>query len=345
MTSIRVRGINRVTAKGRVYYYHRATGKRIQADPSDAAAFAAEVAALNAGTIKDRIASKPGTVGGLINAYRAASAFQELAPDTRKGYQRGFDALKPIDAMPVHQLDQAFILAMQEEVYKTRGRWLANMTVTVLSIVLGWGVPRGIVSGNAAAGVPKIRRRRGAPVANKSWTAREIDATLKAATGGLRKAIALAYYAGLRKKDVVELPATARSKGIIATTQSKTGHELSMFEARRLTAILDAPDAKPGPTVVVNQAGQPYTRDGLDSVFDKLKRDLVAAGTIRPGLTFHGLRKSLGKRAADAGFSENDIAATLGHTSPASARPYTLEAARSSGAKRVIKALDRKPRT
>ena len=34
MTSIRIRGINRVTAKGRVYYYHRATGKRIRADPS-----------------------------------------------------------------------------------------------------------------------------------------------------------------------------------------------------------------------------------------------------------------------------------------------------------------------
>jgi hypothetical protein len=30
MTSIRVRGINRVTAKGRVYYYHSATGKRMQ---------------------------------------------------------------------------------------------------------------------------------------------------------------------------------------------------------------------------------------------------------------------------------------------------------------------------
>jgi integrase len=38
---------------------------------------------------------------------------------------------------------------------------------------------------------------------------------------------------------------------------------------------------------------------------------------IRKGLTFHGLRKSLGKRAADAGFSENDIAAALGQANPA----------------------------
>jgi len=344
MTSINVRGINRVTAKGRVYYYHRASGKRIKADPADATAFAAEVAALNAGMATERPAPKPGTVGGLIAAYRGSPAFLELAPDTRKGYQRAFDACKPIDAMPVTELDQPFVLGFQERIYNKRGRWLANMAVTVLSIVLGWGVPRGIVTSNAAAGVPKIRRRRGAQVANRAWTEREVDAALKAASGGLRKAIALAYYAGLRKKDVVELPATARSRGIIATTQSKTGHDLSVFEARRLKVILDAKDAKPGPTIVVNQAGIPYTRDGLDSVFDKLKRDLFAARLIRPGLTFHGLRKSLGKRAADAGFSENDIAAALGHASPASARPYTLEAARTVGARRVIKALDKNRR-
>jgi hypothetical protein len=70
-----------------------------------------------------------------------------------------------------------------------------------------------------------------------------------------------------------------------------------------------------------------------------VKRDLVEAGTIRPGLTFHGLRKSLGKAAADAGFSENDIAGALGQTNPASARPYTIEAARTKGAARVFKAL------
>ena len=129
---------------------------------------------------------------------------------------------------------------------------------------------------------------------------------------------------------------------IIGTTQSKTGHELSIFEARKLTAALDAPDSKPGDWVVVNSLGKPYTRDGLDSVFDQLKRNLVKAKTIRPGLTFHGLRKSLGKRAADAGFSELDIAAALGHSSPASSRPYTVEAARKSGARRVIQALDKK---
>lgn len=346
MTSIIVRHVNRVTAKGRVYYYHRPTGKRIKADPNDAAAFAAEVAALNVGIRSADAETKPDTVGGLIAAYKRSPQFLELAADTTKSYLRGFDAWQPVDGMPVSQLDQPFVLAIQEKIYRRRGRWLANMAVTVLSIVLGWGVPRGFVTSNVAAGVPKIRRRKGALTPNRAWTAAEVDAALRASSGGLRKAIALAYYAGLRKKDVVELPRSARAvKGVIETTQSKTGRELSMFEARRLRTILDAPDAVPGETVVVNTMGKPYTRDGLDSVFDKVKRDLLKAGVVRAGLTFHGLRKSLGKRAADAGMSENDIAAALGHSNPASARVYTTEAAQRSGAERVIRALDRKPRT
>ena len=84
-------------------------------------------------------------------------------------------------------------------------------------------------------------------------------------------------------------------------------------------------------TLVLNRLGKSYTEDGLDSSFDRIKHELVAAGNIRPGLTFHGLRKSLGKAAADAGFSENDIAGALGQANPASARPYTVEAVRTKG--------------
>lgn len=158
--------------------------------------------------------------------------------------------------------------------------------------------------------------------------------------------------AGLRKADVVRAPKTARRDGSIDMDMiNKNGKELSIFEAKRLTAILNEPDdiqmgraAKAkgrtvGKTLVLNRLGQSYTEDGLDSSFDRVKRELVAGGKIRPGLTFHGLRKSLGKAAADAGFSENDIAGARGRTNPASARPYTLEAARTKGADRVFKAL------
>jgi hypothetical protein len=58
---------------------------------------------------------------------------------------------------------------------------------------------------------------------------------------------------------------------------------------------------------------------------------LGSGGTIRAGLTFHGLRKSLGKKAADLGFSENDIAAALGIYRLMRAGYFEAKAARSAG--------------
>lgn len=366
MTLVRVSGIKIVRANGSVYRYHRATGRPIKADPdTQPEAFFAEMKALEAEIAARAPAPdpKPGNLGGLFALYRAAPEFSQLEPASKKGYQRAMDALHTFDAKPLPLIDQPWVLKTRDAVFDVRGRWLANMVVSVLSVVLGWGVPRGIVTVNAAKGVPKIRRPKRAGVANKAWRASEVDAyiaatrALKVGGSGLRKAVALAYFAGLRKADVVRVPKVARIGGTIDMERiNKNGRELSIFEAKRLTAILNEKDdiqmgraakrtnRKVGATLVLNRLGQPYTEDGLDSSFDRIKRELVKAGTIRPGLTFHGLRKSLGKDAADLGFSENDIAGAFGHANPASARPYTLEAARKKGADRVFRALDKNRR-
>jgi integrase len=364
MTYLKIGGIKLVRANGAIYRYHRATGRRIKADPdAHPQAFLEEVKGLEAEVAAraQRPDPKPGALGGLFALYKESPEFTQLEAVTKKGYQRAIDALQTFDAKPLHTIDQPWVLKTRDEIFAVRGRWLANMVVAVLSVVLGWGVPRGLVKLNAAAGVPKIRRPKNKGVANKAWRPAEVDAYLKATYrlkfggGGLRKAVALAYYGGLRKADVVRVPRTARVGGSIDMDMiNKNGKELSIFEAKRLTAILNEKDEfqmgraakrdnrKPGTTLVLNRLGQPYTEDGLDSSFDRVKRELVEAGAIRPGLTFHGLRKSLGKRAADLGFSENDIAGALGQSNPASARPYTIEAARKKGALRVFKALDRK---
>lgn len=344
MTSIKVPGVNTVRAKGRTYYYHRASGTRLKTDPSDFMAFVAEVAALNAKHADvAQPATRAGTVGGLITAYKASPEFHALAPDTQKGYQRVFDALKALDALALDELDQPYILALRDRVYAKRGRWLANMVVAVLSLMLSWGQPRGYVAQNAAKGVPKIRRNRSAGVANKAWTPAEAHVLLGRTSGGLKKAIALAYYGGLRKKDCVEVLQEARSStGWIELLSSKPGRVISVFEAKRLTDILDEPDTAAGETLVVNRKGEAYTRDGLDTLFHRLKAKLVAEGLIRPGLTFHGLRKSLGKDAAELDFGENAIAGALGQANPASARPYTVEHAQRAAARRVIRALERR---
>jgi integrase len=201
-------------------------------------------------------------------------------------------------------------------------------------------------STNTAKGVPKIRRSRSAGIPNKAWLPGELHVLLTRAAKwrGLRKAIALAYYTGLRKKDCVEIPEEARSEtGAIEWVQSKTGRQLTVFEAKRLTEVLNETDTgREADTIVVTKRGQTYTRDGLDTMFHRLKTTLAEEGLIRKGLTFHGLRKSLGRDLAAAGMSENDIAGALGHANPASARPYTAEHKQREAARKATKLLERR---
>jgi len=63
-------------------------------------------------------------------------------------------------------------------------------------------------------------------------------------------------------------------------------------------------DAIGGDSIVKTRCGTAYKRDGLNTMFHRLKVKLVEEKLIRPGLTFHGLHKSLGKDAADLGFSK-----------------------------------------
>lgn len=336
-------GIKKATnAQGRVYFYHRASGVRLKSTPENSTAFLAEVAALDAlaGPAPDKPAD--GTLGGLIRAYKASPEWTELSADTHKCYQRVFNELKVFDGLNVANITSAHVLAIRDRAFAKHKRWLANMAVKVLSVLLGFAVPRGLADTNVAKGVPTIRRSRQLGIANAGWTWAEISAALDASTGGLRKAIALAYFTGMRKKDVCEVRRAEYRDGRIERVSSKPGAAMAYYVPDRLAAILSEPDAIAGLYLVATRLGRPYTRDGLDTQFHRLKVRLVEAGKVRHGLTFHGIRKSLGKDAADEGFSENDIAGALGQLNPASARPYTVERNQRDASERVMKALERK---
>ena len=69
MTRVRVKGIKRYRSKGRWYVYHRKTGKRIDAE-FGTAAFFDDLATLERQVKRE--AALPGTLGGLLAAYRAS---------------------------------------------------------------------------------------------------------------------------------------------------------------------------------------------------------------------------------------------------------------------------------
>ncbi|WP_395711154.1 tyrosine-type recombinase/integrase [Reyranella sp.] len=364
-----VPGIRRQKVGDRMYYYHRRTGRRLNDDPS---AHAAEVSALDATAPARPVASAVLTLGGLIAEYKRSPEWGALAPDTQKSYERAFDAAHAGRDEPVTAFDARVILAARDAIYalppaprkrasrtmrtSSGGRWMANNFVAVMSVLFAWAVPRGYVDINPGAGVPKIRGARGQGVANPSWSPEEVTAMLALAEGGMRKGIALAFYTGMRLKDVVETKRTEWKGDRIERQSSKPGVYVTHYVVKSLSAILSVADVVRQrkrerlaglPVLVpvyliVNERGEQFTRSGFNSNFQKLKDELARAGKLSKGRTFHGLRKSLGKDAADLGFSENDIAGVLGQTSPASARPYTIEAKQRKAAERVMRALERK---
>lgn len=339
---VKLRHVKRVVAKGRVYYYHAVTRERLPDDPS-APEFALRLATIEAGRAAPP-APAIGTLGGLISAYRASPDFKEtLAPASRTSYQRVFDYLQPLDAMPLPKLDGPAILRMRDKAHAKSGRWLANYVVTVLSVVCRWGVPRGLLALNPAQGLPKIRRPKDARVVNRPWTADELAVVLERFPAGLGAAVALGAYVGLRESDAVRMTRAGYRDGVVCGRQAKTGEAVWVPAHPRLKEALAAAP-KTATHFVTGARGRPLTVEGFKTLFFRELAELRAEGAIGDGLTFHGLRHTVATVLAEAGCSTREIMAITGHATEAMVKRYTDTADRKANAKAAILKLQRHER-
>lgn len=336
----RVRGINKVRAKGRVYYYHRASGVRLRAE-FGTPAFFLELDRLNAVPRALTAQYKPGSWGALVVAYRSSPEFARLADRTRADYQKVLDYLAPIDAMPLPQLDGPAVIAIRDRAFRQKKRRFANHVLQVLCTVLNWGRPRRLAPAvNPAAGIDKIPRPRDMAPANRPWTPSECDAVIGAARGGLRLAIALGMYAAMRIGDATRVTWSIYDGTALEWRQGKTGDEVWVPVHRELRALLDGAP-RPATTIVTGALGRPLTEAGLEKSFRVLILTLEREGKIGKGLTFHGLRHTAGKALADLGAESRMIQALLGHRSMAASLHYSDRADRRRAATAAIHVLER----
>jgi integrase len=324
MVEIKVRGVKVYSSRGKLYAYHRATGKRIRA-PFGTAAFLAEVERLNGAQPAD---PRPGTLGALIAAYRRSPEFLELAPRTRSDYQKVFDYLKPLDGDPLIQITSSYVIDVRDAAFQAHKRRFANYVLAVLRLLLKWGSVRDLIETNQAAAVPKLRRPRGTPQANRAWDPDECEAVLAAASGGLKVGIALGMFAGMREGDVIRAQRSIYDGGWLRWSQGKTGALVELPAHPNLAEALNLADGLKDSkfaslTLVANQSGRPYTGNGFRVMFFRLIRQLEAEGKVRPGLTFHGLRHTAGRLLADRGADPRTIAALLGHKTLQMAAHYS----------------------
>lgn len=334
-----VRGVKLYRSKGRTYCYHRATGKRIVATPGSPEFFA-EIEALSKATVTPT--AKPGTLGMILKRYQASDAFGRLAPRTQSDYRKVIDYLKPLDAMPVGEINPPFARGLRERTQTARGYRFANYVTSVLSAALTWAAEHGHIDENPIKGhVKKAKRPRGMPRRNRPWSTEERDAVMDAAPFHVRVPFALMRWAGLRTDDALTMPRSAFDGAAIQVRTQKTGQLVWMPCPAPLRSLLSAVPKHDATTLAVNSRGRPWTGNGFRSVLGKLLDKLEAKGLVGPGLSPHGLRHSFAIDLRELGYDERTIADALGQAELATARHYAQGADLKKKMTAVVRRLDR----
>ncbi len=345
-TVARVKGVKRYKRKGEWYCYHRASGTRLK-EPFGTPAFFGELSAAER-RWKERggAAAMPGTLGMAILSYRASPAFTDLAPRTQADYQKVLDYLAPMDKMPLVKIDTAWVAKLRDKTYKKRKRRFANYVISVLGSVFRHCKEYGLVDSNPTLGVSKIKRPHSMPKANRPWTLQERQIVLAHASPWLKPAIALGMLAGLREGDIIKLPKNVRqSDGWLVRKTKKSGTVLQWPIIPALAEILDAAPEHDALTLVANSFGRPWKNENsFRSAFFKLIQRLERKNLVEKGLTFHGLKHTVGKLLKEGGASDEDIAIALGHKTVAMARHYSSEADNRIRMEAVVKSFNPLPK-
>jgi len=241
--------------------------------------------------------------------------------------------------MPLMQLNGAAVIKIRDRALAQKKRRFANHVLQVLGTILNWGKPRDLAPGNPAAGIPKIPRPRDMAKANRAWTEAERDMVLGEATGGLKIAIALGTFAGMRIGDAVRVTWSIYDGENLEWRQGKTGDTVWLPTHRDLRALLDV-TPRLATTIVTGAAGRPLKESGLAKAFRTLILRLEREQKIGDSLTFHGLRHTAGKMLADLGADTRAIQALLGQRSLSMAIHYSQEADRRRAASAAVQFLE-----
>lgn len=311
--------------------------------------------------------TKPGTLGHLIKLYRAGQHFKSRKPRTKSDYQKILDHLKAIEDVPLGNIDKPFVAKLRDEAAELRGRRFGNYVKSVISAMFTWGSEYGHTPAtNPLKGIKNIPRPAEMPDPNRPWTDAERHIVLDAAPIHLKVPIALGMFTGLRVDDVLLLSRTAYNGLEILRVTNKSGQEIWWPCPKDLKAVLDEglvhrekqrkPHTIEAVQLCINSRGRAWAYHGFQSSFYKFIRGLQGdeekgiKAKVAPGLTFHGLRHTVGTILAEEGFDASTIADALGHATEEMARHYMRHANLKKKMTGVVKVFDvamneRRPKT
>lgn len=326
----------------KLYHYHRATGKRLAHDPWTAEGLM-EIAALDkqAAALEAKVeVHAPRSFGLLWIEYRK-SEFPRLRLRTRKDYDLVRDWLgEAMFKVPVRSITTPQIYALRDKAGDQRGRRFGSYVVSVMRVALEWGRKRGWIDVNPASDVEGIQKPSDARVVNRRWDIDEIEAFLgEDCPPQLRLPVCLGLFASMREGDALRVTTAAYDGESVRWRASKNQEPLQAPVSGMLKQLLDERVSKSAPALqlCLNSRKQPWSESGFRASFFKRVRSLHEDGKVRHGLTFHGLRHTIGAIARESGNSEFDVSTAIGDRSTAMAAVYGRDAARTTAQIRVLR--------
>ena len=194
-----------------------------------------------------------------------------------------------------------------------------------------------------------LKRPKGGSI--RPWTEDEVDQFKDRWPLGTRQhlAMTLTEFLGQRRSDTHRMGwhDISTRTGRIKVTQQKTGTKLEIPIHEELLYVLDVAHAQRGTVININdpiiktEAGVAFTVAG----FSDWMRDAITAAGLPMDCKPHGLRHLAGVRMSEAGCTDEEMMAVLGHKSATSLRIYTKGAKQTRLAENAISKIEQNRHT
>lgn len=311
---VRLKGINKVTmklasGKTAVYYYHRASGKRLTGAPGTAA-FIASIADAE----KSILQRTDGTLSGLIREFEQTAKWRKLAESTQTEYRRVFkfwDAKfgkVPLSGLAAKSFRKR-VLSWHDEFSKDKPREADNR-VTVLARVLSWAAKDSDLAVNVLDG---FERAYTSDRSDKIWLPEHVDAFMGAADADMQLAMALALHTGQRQADIRKMAWSQYDGTTISLRQGKTGRDVRVPCTAALKATLDAAP-KRGAMILLTKTDKAFQKRYFAECWDKAATEAAKTQPAIADLHFHDIRGTTVTMLFEAGCTVAEVASITGHT-------------------------------
>jgi integrase len=339
MVRVNLKGIAKVTAKGRTYWYAWRGGPRLRGEPGDA-----EFVRSFREAHESLRAPDTSRFRSLVVLYKSSDEYEKLAASTKRNWAPWLDRIGDyFGDLQVAQFDRPE--KIRPVIRQWRNRWAdkprtADYALQVLSRVLSYADdPLGRIAGNPCEGIKQLYCGDRSEVI---WADADIAQLKKTCSAEITWAVDLASHTGLRLGDLLRASWSHVGEDAITIATGKSRHRreaiIPLYDTLR-KVLAGIP--KQSTTMLTNSRRRPWTVDGFGSSFNKAKID---AGLAESDLHFHDLRGTAATRFYTAGLPERVIAEIMGWEEEHVARIIRRYVGRSAATKAIIQQLNKSGR-